>query len=192
LEKEEKRTVINEVLIADRSPYSAVFYSHNGHLLEPVIREHIKELKKVGIEVITISIDVAQDILWSRIQKRLKKEPWREKYHEGLMSWMIKSKAFYDGFRWDCVINNDLDSTDLTKVSFKSICDLSKSGKVKLSDKQFALFRQLSLHPHSPNSCTSVNSFSSAPNLSTPSLENDSLVVRKKLVLEAETTNEAI
>jgi len=185
LDKEKNKISDSEVLIADRSPYSAVFYSHNGHLLEPVIREHIKELKKVGIEVITISIDVAQDVLWSRIQNRLKKEPWREKYNEGNMSWMIKSKAFYDGFRWDCVINNDLDSTDLTKVSFKTICDLSKSGKVKLSDKQFALFRQLSLHPHSPNSCTSVNSFSTAPNLPKPSLQNI-LVVRKKLVLEEE------
>ena len=36
----------------------------------------------VWIQVITISVDVAQDVLWSRIQKRLKKEPWREKYHE--------------------------------------------------------------------------------------------------------------
>ena len=135
----------------------------------------------VSIQVITISVDVAQNVLWSRIQKRLRKEPWREKYNEvwsesiyrmfrnsqlfvfplqGEMSWMIKSKAFYDGFRWDCVsrifarssmadlfcgdryifhrvvqiwwqvISNNLDSTDLTKAAFKAICDLSKSGKV--------------------------------------------------------------
>ena len=93
-----------------------------GHLLEPVIREHIKELKVVGIkvthilcpkvklsapvkrinplspakicyycsalwmQVITISIDVAKDVLWSRIQKRLKMEPWRKKYHEVCLS----------------------------------------------------------------------------------------------------------
>merc|ERR1711934_838186 len=153
LDKQKKKTCDSDVLIADRSPYSAVFYSQNGHLLEPVIREHIKELKKVGIEVITISVDVAQDVLWSRILKRLKKEPWREKYNEGEMSWMIKSKAFYDGFRWDCVISNNLDSTNLTKSAFKAICDLSKSGKVRLSEAQFALFRQLALLLRLPKVC---------------------------------------
>jgi hypothetical protein len=183
LDQQKKKTCDSDVLIADRSPYSAVFYSQNGHLLEPVIREHIKELKKVGIEVITISVDVARDVLWSRIQKRLRKEPWREKYHEGEMSWMIKSKAFYDGFRWDCVISNNLDSTDLTKAAFKAICDLSKSGKVRLSEEQFARYRQYALSPNSPNSCTAVDTFTAPPkSLPQPSLDDSS--VRKKLVLD--------
>ena len=57
---------------------------------------------------------------------------------------------------------------------------------MRLSEKQLVLFRQFSLHPHSPNSCTSVGSFL-APNLPEPSLDDDMLVVRKKLVLEEET-----
>ena len=85
----------------------------------------LDKLRLFGIQVITISIDVDKDVLWSRIQKRLKKEPWREKYHEvcrnslsGRITQHCKGKslvpadvavlddqkkASYDGFKWDCV-----------------------------------------------------------------------------------------
>ena len=37
-----------QVFIADRSPFSAVFYAQNGkgNLLEPIIREHVRELRE--------------------------------------------------------------------------------------------------------------------------------------------------
>ena len=36
------------VFVADRSPFSAVCYGNKGHLLEPVIREHIEEVRGRG------------------------------------------------------------------------------------------------------------------------------------------------
>lgn len=160
LDKRTNKLAINKIIVADRSPFSAVFYSKNGQLLEPIVREHVKELKAVGIQVITISIDVDKETLWSRIQARLKMEPWREKYHEGELSWMLKTKAFYDNFNWDCTIqNNSLDFHSLNKAAFKAICDLGKSSKV-LSKSQQALFDQfhqhffqLSLAPQSEAKC---------------------------------------
>ena len=42
-----------QVFIADRSPFSAVFYAQNGkgNLLEPIIREHVRELPRLVLRV---------------------------------------------------------------------------------------------------------------------------------------------
>ena len=50
----------NKIFIADRSPYSAVFYAkEGGHHLEPLIRQQIEELRvQAGIEVYTVNIKV--------------------------------------------------------------------------------------------------------------------------------------
>ena len=48
-----------QIFIADRSPFSAVLYGANGHLLEPVIREHLNEvLKAADILVFTVYLQV--------------------------------------------------------------------------------------------------------------------------------------
>lgn len=47
------------VFIADRSPFSAVFYAPNGSLLEPVIRQQMVELmEQAGIHIITVNLQV--------------------------------------------------------------------------------------------------------------------------------------
>ncbi|CAE7919445.1 unnamed protein product, partial [Symbiodinium sp. KB8] len=72
-----------QVYIADRSPFSAVFYSRKGHLLERVIREQMREvLEAADIEIYTVLIKVDREILWDRILQRLKLEPERKKYNE--------------------------------------------------------------------------------------------------------------
>ncbi len=48
-----------QIFIADRSPFSAVFYGSNGHLLEPVIREHLREvLAAADVLVFTVYLQV--------------------------------------------------------------------------------------------------------------------------------------
>lgn len=94
------------MFIADRSPFSAVFYAANktGSLLEPVIRAHMKEVREAaGIEVYTVYLEVERELLWSRIQQRLKREPGRVKYNEDKREWMEATLNFYDNFKWDLV-----------------------------------------------------------------------------------------
>ncbi len=80
-----------------RSPYSAVFYAANGHLLEQVIRHQVVELEsQANIKVITVSLKVKEDLLWDRISKRLQREPERKKYREDQWDWMQQVRLFYD------------------------------------------------------------------------------------------------
>ena len=99
---------IEQIFVADRSPFSACFYSQRGgHLLDPVIREQIKEVREAaGIEVYTVHCKVEKETLWKRIQERLVDQPERTKYNEDKRSWMDKTLEFYDNFNWDIVVNN--------------------------------------------------------------------------------------
>ena len=95
------------ILITDRSPFSAVFYARNGHLLGPVIQKQMEEVKAAaGIEIITVHIKVDDEVLWSRIQQRLTLEPHRKNYKEDKKDWMQKVRKFYNTFDWDLEIDN--------------------------------------------------------------------------------------
>ncbi|EGC38945.1 hypothetical protein DICPUDRAFT_27799, partial [Dictyostelium purpureum] len=104
----------HKVLIADRSPYSAILYSqNNGHYLDPIISEQIKELKKyTNIDIKTIYLKVDKNTLWNRIQERLEREPERKKYNEDNYQWMNDTVNFYESRNWDYVIDNSSLSSD--------------------------------------------------------------------------------
>lgn len=113
----------HSVFIADRSPYSAVFYSkRGGHFLEPLIQEMLRELAAIDIHVITVYVRVNPETLWSRISSRLLVEPQRVNYSEDKIEWMNKTIAFYeDPLRhWDFVVDNSFDS--LFEVA-REVCD---------------------------------------------------------------------
>lgn len=98
------------VVFADRSPYSAVYYSKTS----PVIQESLKnliramtdELAQKNIILETVCVTVKKEILWERIQRRLEREPFRAKYNEGSYEWMEQTWDFFDKFPWDYVIDN--------------------------------------------------------------------------------------
>eukprot|EP00008_Paramoeba_atlantica_P011607 CAMPEP_0201481252 /NCGR_PEP_ID=MMETSP0151_2-20130828/5539_1 /ASSEMBLY_ACC=CAM_ASM_000257 /TAXON_ID=200890 /ORGANISM="Paramoeba atlantica, Strain 621/1 / CCAP 1560/9" /LENGTH=218 /DNA_ID=CAMNT_0047863351 /DNA_START=90 /DNA_END=746 /DNA_ORIENTATION=- len=97
------------IFFADRSPYSAVFYSRkNGAHLEPVIQQHFEDLKKVGIYTYTVYLRVPDELLWSRILQRLKAEPHRLKYNENSREWMEQTVSFYEKMDslWDFIFEN--------------------------------------------------------------------------------------
>eukprot|EP01027_Heterolobosea_sp_BB2_P006053 GEZU01009185.1.p1 GENE.GEZU01009185.1~~GEZU01009185.1.p1 ORF type:complete len:191 (-),score=26.79 GEZU01009185.1:59-631(-) len=98
----------SRIYIADRSPYSAVFYAQNGSgkLLEPIIRKQIEELRSIGIEIYTVHLKVEKELLWERIQRRLEREPERVKYNEHSREWMQTTLDFYDNYNWDFTIYN--------------------------------------------------------------------------------------
>jgi len=101
----------DQIYIADRSPYSAVFYAKNrGELLHPLIEQMIKELGAAAdIHVYTVYIRVEPDLLWKRIDERLKREPGRLKYNEDSREWMETTVRFYEGTErnWDFVVENN-------------------------------------------------------------------------------------
>ena len=96
------------ILLADRSPYSAVFYAKHGELLQDVISAQIQELRKsANIHVFTVNVNVEEELLWNRIQDRLKREPERKKYNEGSRAWFKRTLDFYQSFSWDFSVNNN-------------------------------------------------------------------------------------
>lgn len=82
----------NETLFADRSPYSAIYYSksspQNQQILKTLIDEQIRILKQHNIFVFTICLVVNHDLLWKRILCRLEFEPERKQYNEDSRKWM--------------------------------------------------------------------------------------------------------
>lgn len=97
-----------QVYIADRSPFSAVLYSANGKLLEPVIREQMREVQRfANVQFYNVHVRVERSLLWQRIKERLMREPERMRYNEHKQEWMDKTLEFYDSFPWDLTVRND-------------------------------------------------------------------------------------
>ena len=121
---------LHQVFIADRSPFSSVFYSkRGGALLEPVIRAQIEELKThAQIEIYTVYLKVEPERLWRRIVARLEREPQRAAYSENERAWMDKTVAFYEGFAWDVTLaNND---PDISRVMDEVVAKIAGRSKL--------------------------------------------------------------
>ena len=121
-----------QIFFADRSPFSAVFYSRRaGELLTPLIQQQIKEVREAaGIEIYTVYMSVEKELLWSRIQDRLSREPERKKYDEDKRAWMEKTVDFYDNFTWDLTVTNN--HTTMPELMRDILCRLSlRSERLK-------------------------------------------------------------
>lgn len=106
--KEKEPENRKQVYIADRSPFSAVLYASHGHLLEPVIREQMREVEQQSnVQFYTVHVSVEPELLWSRIVGRLEHEPERIRFNEHKRSWMEETLAFYNAFQWDLTVAND-------------------------------------------------------------------------------------
>lgn len=115
-----------KALIADRSPLSAVFYAlRNGTVLEPLIRACIEEVREVfNIHIVSVHIRTERELLWDRIQERLKREPRRAAFREDSKQWMDDVLAFYDSMQWDFTVsNNEVEIESLRRELLNSIAD---------------------------------------------------------------------
>lgn len=133
----------NQIIVTDRSPFSAVFYTENGQgaMFDPIIRAQIRELAKVGIEIYTVYLKVDAEILWKRITQRLQLEPERRAYKEDQREWMDAVKLFYDSYNWDFVVENSLNNVDalnnVMQQVINSVCSHSPKFTSLLNKKQF-------------------------------------------------------
>jgi len=121
----------NSIFIADRSPFSAVFYCHYGELLEPLIRKHVEEVQEHSdIHIYTVLLRVEDEILWDRIQERLMHEPERALYKEDQREWMDTMCKFYNNFEWDIEVDNS--ETDCTFTFEKLMKRMVRKASTKI------------------------------------------------------------
>jgi len=109
------------IYVADRSPYSAVFYSqeNKGHYLRPLITQMIEDLRAVNIFIYTLYVRVTPDKIWSRVCSRLVDEPQRKQFNEHKREWLNHVFSLYEGFKnekgqllWDYIVHNEVDNDD--------------------------------------------------------------------------------
>lgn len=116
------------VFIADRSPFSAVFYCHYGELLKPIIERQVEEVRSAAdVHIYSLHVKVEAEVLWARVEERLKLEPERALYKEDKREWMDTVKSFYDSFAWDVVVDNSEEDASgtllaLTHRAVRSAC----------------------------------------------------------------------
>jgi thymidylate kinase len=97
-----------KLVIADRSPYSALFFTKSSkESLKCIIDDAISELKNYGIHVITLYLKTDKEVNWSRILDRLKNEPKRNVFNEDDVNKFDRVYESYDNFKWDITIEND-------------------------------------------------------------------------------------
>ncbi|RYE97868.1 MAG: hypothetical protein EOO41_03015 [Methanobacteriota archaeon] len=117
-------------MVADRSPFSAVFYSRSdGHLLQPLISQYIRELREVAdVHILTVHLRTERELLWSRIQQRLLREPARAALREDQVEWMDKVLSFYDSMSWDvCVRNDEVQVSSLPATVLRDVAALNSA-----------------------------------------------------------------
>jgi hypothetical protein len=126
----------HKIIIADRSPLSAVYYSRtNGQLLEPVIRTMVDEVREAAdLYVLTAHIRADPARLWSRIQERLLREPHRLALNENSREWAERTLAFYDRTSWDVTVaNNDVSLNQLMGNVLRSLMPVSPALKAAVA-----------------------------------------------------------
>ena len=84
IQRRRKHNLPPAILIADRSPLSAVFYTRShGHLLEPLLARYVAELREAaGVHILISHVTVQPEKLWTRISERLEREPHRYELNE--------------------------------------------------------------------------------------------------------------
>ena len=98
-----------QLLVVDRSPYSAVCYAHaHNKVLHSLVSAGVRELRDAGINIVTLNITCREDVLWSRVTQRLEREPAREKLKEGSLDHLRMAMNFYSEHPWD----HEVDNTD--------------------------------------------------------------------------------
>eukprot|EP00003_Mantamonas_plastica_P030557 TRINITY_DN7647_c0_g1_i1.p1 TRINITY_DN7647_c0_g1~~TRINITY_DN7647_c0_g1_i1.p1 ORF type:complete len:187 (+),score=81.45 TRINITY_DN7647_c0_g1_i1:198-758(+) len=64
-------------------------------------------------------MQVDEDLLWGRIQDRLKQEPKRLELNEDSKDWMLETLDFYNSFAWDYELeNNENTIWELVETAF--------------------------------------------------------------------------
>lgn len=102
------RTATNRIVIADRSPYSALFFMKSCiSEMKIIIDNMILELKNYDIHVITIHLKTQRGLNWDRVLKRLKYEPHRNVFSEDNREKFDLLYDKYNEFKWDHEVEND-------------------------------------------------------------------------------------
>lgn len=122
-----------QIIIADRSPLSAIFYTRtDGGLLQPLIEQYVRELRVAAdVHIHTVHLRTERMLLWERIQQRLLLEPERVSLREDKMDWMDAVLSFYEGMPWDVTVtNNEVTMPELVTSVMTQLSALSDAVKI--------------------------------------------------------------
>lgn len=149
------------VVIADRSPYSAVFYAHddNGFKMQDAISHMIEEVKKIDIDIYTVMVHVDKETLFRRIASRLAQEPHRAAYNEHKIEWNEHIYKKYQAFnQWDLVLDNNQERKMFVELVHKVIQQVQLKApndidllKVNQSCREFLSFSPVKQNTESPS-----------------------------------------
>lgn len=98
----------HDVVITDRSPYSACIYS-GSPLLKELVDKQFEELEQVSVKLTTVYLKVPIDVIWSRIMKRLssgQETTERLELNENDYEFLKTIYKVYEGCSWDWFVTN--------------------------------------------------------------------------------------
>lgn len=108
IELNESNKRLSKIVIADRSPYSALFFMKSCiSEMKTIIDNMILELKNYDIHVVTIHLKTERELNWNRVLKRLESEPHRLSFKENDRCKFDSVYNKYEEFVWDHEIEND-------------------------------------------------------------------------------------
>lgn len=111
----------DQVYISDRSPLSAAYYAKSmGAEMGALFEAQREELRRdAGVHVYTVYLRADEDVIWSRVQRRLRANPVRARYGEDDREWLRKTVAHYNSAErgWDFTVDNGPD------VSIEALAD---------------------------------------------------------------------
>lgn len=99
-----------ELVVSDRSPFSAVIYANMGQQLKACIATQLLELEQhTPVRIKNVLLEVDPEVHWQRILSRLEQEPERARYNEACEEWMWTVRQRYDELKdvWDAVFDNN-------------------------------------------------------------------------------------
>ncbi|MGH9765192.1 MAG: hypothetical protein ACREAC_30520, partial [Blastocatellia bacterium] len=95
-------------LVSDRCPLdSAAHLKRGAEDLAVLVRQSFEELQEVGVEIRVVCLHGRFDYLTARIEERLKREPWRVRYHENSPEELLRRWQWYESMRhrWDATVD---------------------------------------------------------------------------------------
>lgn len=110
---------LSGILFTDRSPYSAIPYAPHGGLMKETIDAALSDLHAIGIQFTFVHIQAPRDVIWNRIQDRLKDNPERMFLQENSEERLDSTLEFYNNMQWDIELQSEKISDMYAKLMSK-------------------------------------------------------------------------
>lgn len=116
-----------DVVVVDRSPYSAAIYMDATpevrRTMTDIVRHQIEEMRRhLDVRIITVHLSTSMNTNWNRIQSRLQQHPQRVTFHEDNETHFKSVWETYDGAMWDVTVDAEGDVDKTADQIIKNVC----------------------------------------------------------------------